>query len=272
MRSKEMEIELKVGLFVTIGLGLIMLAILMLGGADTFFTRQTPYYAFFSGAEGLISGAKVTLGGLSVGTIKDVDFDAETKKIRVDFVIQRKYAEWVRTDSYAEIATQGLLGDKFIALNVGTNEAKPIQPGGQVESRATQGLAEIVSKSDQLMLSLNSIAQNLDSVLKTFHANGRSETFFDGLAKTSRNLSLLSGKLNADMEGGGLKSSVRHLNAVLEKIDNGTGTLGALINDPGLYYDVRALFGGANRNRIVRNLVRQTVKENEEAEKSAKKK
>ena len=50
------------------------------------------------------------------------------------------------------------------------------------------------------------------------------------------------------------------MNQIFEKINNGTGTIGALVNDPGLYDEVKALFGGANRNRVIRNLVRQTVK------------
>jgi hypothetical protein len=34
-----------------------------------------------------------------------------------------------------------------------------------------------------------------------------------------------------------------------------------LVNDPALYDDAKALVGEANNNRIVRNLVRQTLKE-----------
>jgi phospholipid/cholesterol/gamma-HCH transport system substrate-binding protein len=61
-----------------------------------------------------------------------------------------------------------------------------------------------------------------------------------------------------------IKKTVTNLNQIFEKINNGTGTLGALVNDPGLYDEMRALMGGANRNRIIRNLVRQTIKESEE--------
>jgi len=41
--------------------------------------------------------------------------------------------------------------------------------------------------------------------------------------------------------------------------------LGALVNDPALYYDVRALMGGANRNQLVRTVVRKAVREADEA-------
>ena len=61
----------------------------------------------------------------------------------------------------------------------------------------------------------------------------------------------------------GLKHDSGVLEAIMEKVNNGTGTIGALVNDPGLYDDLKSLVGGAQRNRLLRNLVRQTIKEGE---------
>jgi phospholipid/cholesterol/gamma-HCH transport system substrate-binding protein len=58
-----------------------------------------------------------------------------------------------------------------------------------------------------------------------------------------------------------MAKSSKSLVEILDKVNNGAGTLGALVNDPGLYEDARALVGGANRNRIIRNLVRETAKD-----------
>ena len=38
-----------------------------------------------------------------------------------------------------------------------------------------------------------------------------------------------------------LRGTAQQLNAVLAKADRGDGTLGKLLNDPGLYYDLRRL-------------------------------
>ena len=46
------------------------------------------------------------------------------------------------------------------------------------------------------------------------------------------------------------------LNAILAKIDAGDGTLGLLVNDPGLYADLQELVGGAQRSLVVRSLIR----------------
>ena len=49
--------------------------------------------------------------------------------------------------------------------------------------------------------------------------------------------------------------SAERLAEALRKIDEGEGTLGLLVNDPTLYYDLKALAGGTKRSWILRNLV-----------------
>lgn len=262
--AKQFDLQLKVGLFVTLGVALTMFSILLLGGADSIFKSSNTYTTHFPTVDGLIIGAKVVIGGVTVGAISDIEFDAETKTILVEMKVDRKYAEWIRADSNAEMMTQGMLGDKFLSLSVGSPTQPLVKSGGEVMNRPSKDISQFFSKGDQLMVSLNSIAASLDRVLKNFETGNRSDIFFSGMSQTAKNMAQASAKLNEGLDGADLKGAVKNLNRILDKINNGTGTLGALVNDPGLYYDARALMGGANRNRIVRNLVRQTIKESEE--------
>jgi phospholipid/cholesterol/gamma-HCH transport system substrate-binding protein len=52
-----------------------------------------------------------------------------------------------------------------------------------------------------------------------------------------------------------LERASARLASALEKVDQGEGTLGLLVNDPTLYYDLKALAGGARRSWILRSLV-----------------
>jgi len=52
-----------------------------------------------------------------------------------------------------------------------------------------------------------------------------------------------------------LERASARLASALEKVDEGNGTLGLLVNDPTLYYDLKALAGGARRSWILRTLV-----------------
>jgi phospholipid/cholesterol/gamma-HCH transport system substrate-binding protein len=49
------------------------------------------------------------------------------------------------------------------------------------------------------------------------------------------------------------------LKAITGTIRSGEGTLGALVNDPSVYDDLRTILGNLKRNRVLRELVRMTV-------------
>lgn len=57
-----------------------------------------------------------------------------------------------------------------------------------------------------------------------------------------------------------LNGAALRLNNVLTKIDEGEGTLGAFLNDPTLYEDMKIITGGAKRSGRVRRVVEYTIK------------
>lgn len=263
---KGWDIELKVGVFITVGLVLILVSILVLGSTESLLVRKNRYTSHFVNVEGLIPGAKVVMGGLQVGTVSNVEFDPAHRDIEVVMDVARTQGDWIRKDSTVQIMTQGVLGDKYIEISRGGDDQPILPPDSEIPNGAAGGLSQFLSKSDQLLVTLQGIAGSMDRLLKSFEYGHRSEIFFDGMAKTAHNLSIASEHLNQEIADVHLKTASKNLNAILQKINDGTGTLGALVNDPGLYDDVKALMGGANRNRVMRNLVRQTIRKNEEDE------
>ncbi len=61
-----------------------------------------------------------------------------------------------------------------------------------------------------------------------------------------------------------LAATVESLRSASAAIEDGSGTLGLLANDPVLYEEMRALVGGAQRNKLLRAYIRQTIKKTEE--------
>jgi phospholipid/cholesterol/gamma-HCH transport system substrate-binding protein len=51
------------------------------------------------------------------------------------------------------------------------------------------------------------------------------------------------------------------LRAIVSNIRNGKGTLGALLVDPSIYDDLKALIGNVDRNQVLRALVRYSIKQ-----------
>ena len=60
-----------------------------------------------------------------------------------------------------------------------------------------------------------------------------------------------------------LSAMVESLRNTSEALEQGNGTLGLLANDPTLYEDLRALLGGAQRNKLLRSYIRRTVEQGE---------
>jgi len=54
-----------------------------------------------------------------------------------------------------------------------------------------------------------------------------------------------------------LEVSLRHLASIMEKIDEGTGTVGKLVNDPSAYTSFRDLFEGVQQSWLLRDAVRE---------------
>jgi phospholipid/cholesterol/gamma-HCH transport system substrate-binding protein len=264
MKPGEKKLEFNVGIFVLIGVGLAMAAILVLGGKQSIFSSTNKYVSHFDKVDGLVTGAKVVLGGLQIGVLTEVDIDEKTRNIKVEYAVERKYENYIREDSVVEIVTQGVLGDKYLSIVPGDLSKPAIPNGGTIAIGGSKDLSQLFSSSEKLLQKLTSTADSLDRVLGAFNRNNRADQFFEGLANTSKNMSSLSKKLNDEINEMKLKSSINHLNSILEKINHGQGTVGALINDPALYDDAKALVGQVNRNRIYRNIIRQTIKDNKE--------
>ena len=53
------------------------------------------------------------------------------------------------------------------------------------------------------------------------------------------------------------------LRSIVHDVRQGKGTLGALLVDPSVYEDIRALVGNVERNEVLRALVRYSIKADE---------
>ncbi len=75
------------------------------------------------------------------------------------------------------------------------------------------------------------------------------------LSKTSEK-SMIAVALQDDEAGEDLKAAVHHLRSILEKIDNGEGTMGRLVNDAALYDNANQVFRGARKSAVTRKVIR----------------
>jgi phospholipid/cholesterol/gamma-HCH transport system substrate-binding protein len=124
-------IETLVGGFVLLGLlGLVFLA-LQAANLGSFTNGRDAYtlYARFDNIGGLKPRAPVRSAGVVVGRVTAIDLDAKTYQGVVTLAVDRRY-EFPK-DSVAKILTAGLLGDQYIGLEPGGDDAN-IEAGGTI--------------------------------------------------------------------------------------------------------------------------------------------
>jgi phospholipid/cholesterol/gamma-HCH transport system substrate-binding protein len=100
--------------------------------------------AKFDRVDGIIRGSDVRMSGVKVGTIKDIHLDPDTFLAVVHVSVSPQVS--LPKDSSAEIASEGLLGGKYLALVPG-GEDDIIPPGGEiVHTQASVSLESLIGK------------------------------------------------------------------------------------------------------------------------------
>ncbi len=116
---QSIKYEFGVGLFVL--LGLIALAFLGLRVANVQgFSSEKTYtlYATFDNIGGLKVRAPIKVGGVVVGRVSDIQLDPQTYTPKVTLAVNDEFNKIPDTSSLS-IKTAGLLGEQYIALNIG---------------------------------------------------------------------------------------------------------------------------------------------------------
>lgn len=260
--TRSMELEIKVGFFVAIGLALVMFTILLLGGGRSIFDRSAIFHAKFAQVEGLVEGATVKLAGMKVGQVKEIRLIKETNQVEVQFSVNRKFTDAVKEDSSVGIQTQGVLGDRYIVVFPGGLESKVAESGSELRSEQPKELKDYLSTADEVLDRAKDAMKNMETILENFNRDNRSDLFFKNLTQFTENANQATQGLPNKMKDFG--AAANHLKSIFAKIDNGEGTLGALVNDPSLYEDMKALLGGANRNKVLKYFIKKSVESSRE--------
>ena len=114
--------ETMVGAFVILSLlAFVFLALNVSGLALTQSSSTYRVQAFFANVGGLTNRAEITLAGVAVGNVRQIEIDREEKNALVTMDIHGDI-DFLPTDTSAAILTSGLLGEKYIGLQLGANE------------------------------------------------------------------------------------------------------------------------------------------------------
>jgi phospholipid/cholesterol/gamma-HCH transport system substrate-binding protein len=244
--------ELKVGILVIVAFAALIVAVLQIGGTTRFFGKTMKITSYFPSASGLREGAEVWVDGLLVGNVTDIDLNRDPNakgKVAVVMKIDANYRGLIRSDSAVGIGSIGLLGDKNIQIESGTDKGAIIEDGGSISGQGTGDIDRILKGTDTLLGNLKvlsdravEISDNISAGKGTLGKFLNDTDIHDNLNKATIELRDLirdvrtgpgtAGKLiNDDTLYMQLVETMNHVDSMLEKIDHGNGTAAKLLND-----------------------------------------
>jgi phospholipid/cholesterol/gamma-HCH transport system substrate-binding protein len=216
--------ELRVGLFVLAGLFIMAVAIFYVTGAGILGPKYR-VITYLPEVESLTTGAPVRLDGLEVGNVQTMRLTPNPSdrmhNIELVLRIDKKFEDSIRTDSYASLATEGLLGNRYVTISRGLT-GSVIPNNGTIPGKEEAEMKALVEKGSALMENLGTLSQDLRGIVdKVQNGQGSIGLFMNDPAFYNH-----------------LNSTVARLDAVAGSIQKGEGTLGKLTASDELYNKV----------------------------------
>jgi phospholipid/cholesterol/gamma-HCH transport system substrate-binding protein len=144
MMKKQQAMETTVGIFLAVGLFCIGYMAVKLGDFSLRSNTTYPLFARFTSVTGLRVGSPVYMWGVKVGTAERLTMDQENQRVVVELRLQKDVK--VYDDAIVAVKTEGLIGDKYLALDPG-GAGTLLAPGGTVtETLPAVEISDLISR------------------------------------------------------------------------------------------------------------------------------
>lgn len=275
---KKFTKEIKIALVVIAGLIILFFGMNYLKGLDIF-SSSNKYFISFKDISGLASSSPIYADGYKVGVVRSINYDYNNAgSIMVETSIDNQLR--IPKGSSAEIISD-MLGNVKVNLLLANNPRERVEPGGIINGDINAGtlgqMKDIVPAVINMLPKLDSIVTSLNILLadpSLANSLHNVEKISNNLIVTTSSLNTMLYNLNKDVptlmcKAGRIMDNTEVLTSNLNKIDvtgtmsriddtldnihqftsclnNNSGSLGLLMNDPCLYNNLNATIKSAD--------------------------
>jgi phospholipid/cholesterol/gamma-HCH transport system substrate-binding protein len=262
--------ELRVGLFVLVGLFVIAVGTFYVTGAG-FWGPKYRLKTFLPSASGLATGAPVSIDGVNVGNVESIVLvprsqnrvGNKNRNIQVVMRLDRRFQDDVLTDSTASLVTEGLLGNRYVNITRGFTGAA-LKEGQEIPGTEEKAITEVVERSADLLGNFQALTVSVQDLIAGVRQGRGSlgKLLTDEQAYNNLNALLANGnKMVTNIRAGQgtigklvatdemynkVGAAVDNANSIMSDVRAQKGTLGKLLYDTALYEQVRETLGNAN--------------------------
>jgi len=235
--------EVKTGILAVVAILILIFGYSFLKGQNLLDSSRT-FHAIYADVEGLSTSSSVTINGLRVGHVTNIDFLDQTGLLVVTFTVDSEF-EFSR-NSLAQIYGGGIIGGKSLAVVPEYEQGRTATTGDTLPSAIEEGIMELVNerltplqiKVERAIVSADSLLTSFNEVLNPETRNNITNTFED-LAETVRTLKGTSQSLSGIIDGNSekLNSTFTNLEETSENFNRFSDTL-AQVNLSGMSRDI----------------------------------
>jgi phospholipid/cholesterol/gamma-HCH transport system substrate-binding protein len=222
MATKSKEKKIRVGMLVAITFVVLMIFVFLIGSEQKIFSRKNEYKVRLDNVTGLAEGNPVKISGVTVGVIKDITLpiDPTLHDVAIELMVDRKYAERIRSDSRARLKKLGLLGgDSYIDISPGSPKFDSVEPGSLIPAARQTNVDQLISSGEDLVDNFVQISYSLKNVLGRVD---RGEGLIGELTSTPETKQRITDTF---------LTTLNKTNAILGHVESGKGLVGKLVYD-----------------------------------------
>lgn len=155
----------RLGAFIFGTLVILAIGVFLIGDKQFLFSSTYRVKSGFKNVVGLNGGAEVRVGGIHKGTVKQILLPTQADGgMTVVMDLERSTRKVLKKDSVASIQTEGLVGNKYVEISFGSENAASLENGDTIQSVPPLELADVVKKTNDVLEAAKGSLGELQSV------------------------------------------------------------------------------------------------------------
>lgn len=235
----EYKRNIKVGMFVSIGILILIAAVILVGNINDTFSSKMKIVSVFGDVKGLKEGDNVWFSGVKIGTVYTLEF-LENSQVKITMNIDKETRKIIHKDANIKLGTNGLIGNKILIIYGGTSASELLEEGDMLASVKTISSEEVMNMLQKNNMNILEITTQIKELTQSINAGtgtlGKlvtSDDLYNSFSSLSNNLAKIALKANSVLDD---------LNEFSNNLNQEGSLANTLVNDTTLTYSLQQSF------------------------------
>lgn len=245
--------RIKIGLFTTLGILVLVFAIFFIGNQKSLFSSTFKVSGLFKNVSGLQVGNNVRFAGINIGVVNDIQI-VNDSSVKVVLLINSNVKKFIKKDAKMSIGSDGLMGDKLVVVTPGPGaaDADEVADGGQIGSVNPIDVDKIIAKLTGIADNAGTLIDNLSQIV----------------AKINSGKGSIGRLINNDKMAKDLDATVQSAKSTMESVHKATTSINQTVNKAQNSFIVKTLFG--SKTKAQKDSINKAKKAKRDSTKNAK--